>query len=100
MNGVIMNDKLINIKVRIEGFSETKFIHVKLKEGSCLTDLLSQLIAIYGDEIEPYLYDSITGELAVYSVIINSKLYRLKDESYQELFDNDSVFFISPLGGG
>jgi molybdopterin converting factor small subunit len=90
----------IHVKVTIEGYPRKRIFDVPLSEGSRLRDLLEALVSVYGDEVHPHLYDTATGKLGFYMVILGREVVMLPQGLEQPLKDDDEVFIISPVGGG
>lgn len=90
----------LNLKVTIEGYPRKRVFDVSLPEGSCLRDLFHALVSVYGDEVHPHLFDTATGKLGFYMVVLGLEVVMFPQGLERTLKDGDEVFIISPLGGG
>lgn len=93
-------------KVKVQSFAEIKDalgkdeIEVEVPDGSSIRDLFDRLAEIYGSPFEKQIWNTLTGEMEPFLVMLNGKTYSSLHEFDTKVKDGDEIAILLPVIGG
>ena len=93
-------------KVKVQSFAEIRDalgqdeIEVEVPDGSSIKDVFNKMLEIYGNSFEKQIWNTLTGKMEPFLVMLNGKTYSSLHDFDTKVKDGDEIAILLPVVGG